>query len=77
MVVRLREGIRRLDQEIGKLDSAMKRLNPVSVSPALMPRPAAFEVARLEEAMERIAAQIEDAEAKITILMTNRTATAA
>jgi transcriptional regulator with XRE-family HTH domain len=73
-VLRLREGTRRLDQEIGKLEAAMRRLNPVAVSPALLPRPAALEVVRLEEAMEKIAGQIEEAEAKISILMSSRTA---
>jgi transcriptional regulator with XRE-family HTH domain len=72
-VLRLRDGIRRLDQEIGRLDAAMRSLNPVAVGPASLPRPAAFEVARLEEATEKIACQIEEAERKIKALIARRT----
>jgi transcriptional regulator with XRE-family HTH domain len=71
-VLRLREGIRRLDQEIGRLDAAMRSLNPVALNPASLPRPAAFEVARLEEATEKIARQIEEAERKIKALVGRR-----
>jgi hypothetical protein len=73
-VLRLRDGIRRLDQEIGRLDAAMRSLNPVALGPASLPRPAAFEVARLEEATEKIASQIEEAERKIKALIARRTA---
>jgi transcriptional regulator with XRE-family HTH domain len=76
MVAQLREGIRRLDQEIGKLESAMKALNPVAISPDRLPRPEAMEVVRLEDAVEKIARQIEEAERKIKVLMTRRTAAA-
>ncbi len=73
MVLQLRDGIRRLDQEIGRLDAAMKSLNPVAIDPSRLPRPSALEVGRLEDSMEKIARQIEDAERKIKSLMTRRT----
>jgi transcriptional regulator with XRE-family HTH domain len=72
-VLRLRQGIRQLDGEIDRLDAAMKSLNPVALSPAGLPRPAGLEAARLEEAMEKIASQIEEAEGKIKALMSLRT----
>jgi hypothetical protein len=72
MVSQLREGIRRLGHEIDKLDTAMQSLNPVAVSPSRLPRPTALEVLRLEDAMEKIARQIEEAERKIKSLMTQR-----
>jgi transcriptional regulator with XRE-family HTH domain len=72
MVAQLRDGIRRLEQEIGKLDGAMQSLNPVAIDPARLPRPTALEVLRLEEAMEKIARQIEEAERKIKSLMSLR-----
>jgi len=71
-VAGLRQGIRRLDQEINRLDAAMKTMNPVALNPALLPRPASVEVARLEDAMEKIGRQIEEAEGKIKTLMTRR-----
>ena len=71
-VLRLRDGIRRLDQEIGRLDAAMRSLNPVALNPASLPRPSALEVARLEEATEKIARQIEEAERKIKALVARR-----
>jgi len=75
MVMQLREGIRRLDHEIGKLDTAMQSLNPVALSPSRLPRPTALEVVRLEDAMDKIGRQIEEAERKIKTLMTKRTST--
>jgi hypothetical protein len=76
MVVQLRAGIRRLDQEIGKLDAAMQALNPVAINPSRLPRPAALEVVQLEDAMDKIARQIEEAERKIKTLLSPRPATA-
>jgi transcriptional regulator with XRE-family HTH domain len=76
MVLQLRDGIRRLDQEIGKLDAAMKSLNPVAIDPSRLPRPSTLEVVRLEDAMEKIAQQIEEAERKIKSLMIRRTSAA-
>jgi len=76
LVLRLRDGIHRLDREIGKLDAAMKTINPMAVNSANLPRPAAFEVGRLEEAIEKIARQIEEAEAKVKALMARRTSAA-
>jgi hypothetical protein len=70
MVSQLRDGIRRLNQEIDKLDEAMRSLNPVAIDPSRLPRLSAIEVARLEDAMEKIARQIEEAEVKIKTLMT-------
>jgi hypothetical protein len=72
LVLRLRDGIHRLDREIGKLDTAMKTLNPMAINSSNLPRPAAFEVGRLEEAIEKIARQIEEAEAKMKALMAKR-----
>jgi hypothetical protein len=72
LILRLRDGIHRLDREIGKLDAAMKTINPVALSSSNLPRPAAFEVGLLEEAIEKIARQIEEAEAKMKALMTKR-----
>jgi transcriptional regulator with XRE-family HTH domain len=72
MVVQLRDGIKRLEVEIGKLDAAMKSLNPVAINPARLPRPEALEVVRLEDAVEKIARQIEEAERKIKVLMARR-----
>jgi transcriptional regulator with XRE-family HTH domain len=69
MVLQLRDGIRRLDQEIDRLESAMKSLNPLALNPARLPRPTGLEVSRLEEAMEKIGRQIEEAEGKIKTLM--------
>jgi transcriptional regulator with XRE-family HTH domain len=72
LVLRLRDGIHRLDREIGKLDAAMKTLNPMAINSSSLPRAAAFEVGRLEEAIEKIARQIEEAEAKMKALMAKR-----
>jgi len=72
MVVQLRDGIKRLEQEIDKLDAAMKSLNPVAIDPSRLPRPEAMEVVRLEGAMEKIAQQIEEAERKIKAMMSRR-----
>jgi transcriptional regulator with XRE-family HTH domain len=72
MVVVLREGIRRLEQEINSLDAAMKALNPVAIDPARLPRPEALEVVRLEGAMDKIGQQIEEAERKVKALLAKR-----
>jgi hypothetical protein len=72
MMSQLRTGIRRLDQEIGKLDAAMKALNPVAINPSRLPRPEALEVLLLEDAIEKIARQIDEAEKKITTLLSGR-----
>jgi hypothetical protein len=69
----LREVVQRLQQELAKLNRAIETLNPVAVNPAFLPRPAAAEVARLQEAIEKIAAQIEDAEGRIKMLVTGKT----
>jgi transcriptional regulator with XRE-family HTH domain len=72
LILRLRDGIERLEKEIAKLDSAMKNLNPLAVNSANLPKPAAFEVEMLEEAIEKIARQIDEAEAKMKALMAKR-----
>ena len=72
LVLRLRDGIHRLDREIAKLDAAMKTLNPLSISSPNLPRASAFEVEQLEEAIDKIARQIEEAEAKMKALMAKR-----
>jgi hypothetical protein len=71
-VSRLRESIRRLDQHIKKLNAAMEKLNPVSVNPSSLPRPTEAEVVRLQDAIEKIARQIEGAEATVKILLAKR-----
>jgi transcriptional regulator with XRE-family HTH domain len=71
-VLQLRAGIRRLDQEIGKVDAAMQALDPVAINPSRLPRPAALEVVQLEDAMDKIARQIDEAERKIKTLMSRR-----
>jgi hypothetical protein len=72
LVLRLRDGIHKLDKEIGKIETAMKTLNPMALNASNLPRPAAFEVGLLEEAIEKIARQIEEAEAKMKALMAKR-----
>jgi len=37
-MLRLRDGVHKLDRELGKLDGAMKTLNPLSVSASNLPR---------------------------------------
>ena len=76
IVLQLRAGIRRLDQQIGKLEAAMQDLNPVANNLSRLPRPAAMEVLQLEDAMEKIARQINEAERKIKTLMSRRAPTA-
>jgi len=71
-VARLREGVRRLDQQIGKLSAVMEKLNPASVNASSLARTSAAEVVRLQEAIEKIAAQIQSAEAAIKILLAKR-----
>jgi prefoldin subunit 5 len=69
----LRDGVERLEQELAKLNRAIEALNPVAVNPAFLPGPAAAEIARLQEAIEKIAKQIEDAEGRIRILASGKT----
>ncbi len=76
-ITQLRDGVKRLEGEVGKLDSLMKSLNPIALDPARLPRPDALEVVRLEEAIEKIARQIEEAERKIKVLMSKRDVAAA
>jgi len=73
MVLQLRAGVRRLDQEIGQLDAAMRTLNPVAINLSRLLRPTALEVVQLEEALEKIARQINEAERKIKALMARNT----
>jgi len=76
LMLRLRDGVHKLDRELGKLDGAMKTLNPLSVSASNLPRPAAFEVRMLEESIDKIVRQIEEAEAKMKALTAKRIAPA-
>jgi transcriptional regulator with XRE-family HTH domain len=64
----LQESIGRLDEEVKKLNAAMETLNPVSVNPASLPRSTETEILRLQDAIEKIARQIEDAEKGIRVL---------
>jgi hypothetical protein len=50
----------------------MQALNPVAINPSRLPRPAALEAVQLEDAMEKIARQIDEAERKIKTLMSRR-----
>jgi transcriptional regulator with XRE-family HTH domain len=68
MTHKLREGVERLELELGKLHRAVEALNPPGGNPALAPRPVASEASRLQETMAKIAEQIEDAEARIRML---------
>jgi len=68
MTQKLREGAERLELELEKLHRAIEALNPQNGNPAIAPRPVASEAARLQEAMAKIAEQIEDAEARIRML---------
>jgi transcriptional regulator with XRE-family HTH domain len=68
MTQKLREGAQRLEAELGKLNRAIAALAPTAVNAAFAPRPVASEAARLQETMTKIAAQIEDAEARIRLL---------
>jgi transcriptional regulator with XRE-family HTH domain len=72
LVGKLREGIRKLEKEIARLEGTMKGVNPLAVSASSLPKPAAFEVRLLEEAIEKIARQIEEAEAKMKALTSKR-----
>jgi hypothetical protein len=75
--LQLRAGIRRLDQEIGKLEAAMQALNPVTSHPSRLPRSSAMEIVQLEDAMAKIARQIDEVEKKIKSLMSRRPSVAA
>ena len=68
MTQKLREGAQRLELELGKLNRAIASLHPAAANPAFAPRPVASEAARLQEALAKIAAQIEDAEARVKML---------
>ncbi len=68
-VSRLRASIRRLSQHIHKLNASMEKVNPVSVNPSSLPRSSEAEIIRLQDAIEKIAGQIEGAEAAIRILL--------
>ena len=71
-VSRLREGVRLLHQQIRKLNAAMDKLNPVSVNPSSLPRSSEAEVVRLQNAIEKIAGQVESAETAIKFLLGRR-----
>jgi transcriptional regulator with XRE-family HTH domain len=68
MAQKLREGAERLELELEKLHRAIEVLSLPGGTPAIAPRPVASEAARLQEAMVKIAEQIEDAEARIRML---------
>jgi hypothetical protein len=68
----LRDGAQRLEQELAKLNKSIEDFIPVAASPAFLPGPAAAEVARLQEVIEKIAAQIEDADARIRLLASGK-----
>jgi hypothetical protein len=69
MTHKLREGAERLELELEKLHRAIEALSPTGGSPAFAPRPVASEASRLHEAMVKIAEQIQDAEARIRMLV--------
>jgi transcriptional regulator with XRE-family HTH domain len=68
MTHKLREGAERLELELEKLHRAIEALSPAGGNPAFAPRPVASEASRLQEAMGKIAEQIQDAEARIRML---------
>lgn len=72
MTQKLREGAERLELELEKLHRAIEALSPPGGNPAFAPRPVASEATRLQEAMAKIGEQIEDAEARIRMLMAER-----
>ena len=76
MTQKLREGAQRLELEFGKLNRAIASLNPAAAHPAFAPRPVASEAARLQDALAKIGAQIEDAEARIRMLAPGKIAAA-
>jgi len=69
IVVQLRAGIRRLEQEIVKLEAAMRALHPLAINPLRLPRAAGMELAQLENALEKIARQLHEAERTIKALV--------
>jgi transcriptional regulator with XRE-family HTH domain len=71
-VSRLRESIRRLDQHIKKLNAAMGKLTPVSGNPSSPQHSSEGEFVRVQDAIEKIAGQIDGAEAAIKILLAKR-----
>ena len=73
LAVKLGDGILRLEREIGKLHGAMSRLNPVSVNPSALPPAAGEELVRLQETIDKIAAQIEEAEGQLRSVVPRKT----
>ena len=71
-VSRLRESIRRLDPHIKKLNAAMGKLTPVSGNLSSPQRSSEGEFVRVQDAIEKIAGQIDGAEAAIKILLAKR-----
>jgi transcriptional regulator with XRE-family HTH domain len=72
---RLRGGAERLEREIDKLHGAIEALNPAAIDSPIISGPAAAEVARLQEAMNKIATQIQDAEGRIKLMLLGKLAT--
>lgn len=69
---KLQSGIDRLEREINKLAAAMNKLNPVAVDPSALPAAVSDELARCQEAIDKIAGQIEEAEGKLRALASRR-----
>jgi hypothetical protein len=74
MLLWLRESSRRLNQESERLSAALQKLDPANVNPAVLPRPMGVEVVRVQELIEKIGREIEEAEAKIKALMARKPA---
>jgi transcriptional regulator with XRE-family HTH domain len=71
-VSRLRESVRRLDDHVKKLGGVLGKLHPATASHSSAPRTSEAEFTRLQEAVEKIGAQIEGTEATVKILLARR-----
>ncbi|HEX4119539.1 MAG TPA: helix-turn-helix transcriptional regulator [Verrucomicrobiae bacterium] len=67
----LRESIRKLEQETKKLSASLEPGNSDSVTSTSLPRSSESEVIRLQDAIDKIAAQIGGTEASVKILLSS------
>ncbi|HEY3914199.1 MAG TPA: helix-turn-helix transcriptional regulator [Verrucomicrobiae bacterium] len=65
----LRESIRKLEQETKKLSAALEPGNSDSVTASALPRSSESEVVRLQDAIDKISAQIGGTEASVKVLL--------
>jgi transcriptional regulator with XRE-family HTH domain len=71
-VARLRASIRQLELHAKKLNTAMEKMNPAPVNLSSVPHSTEPEVRHLQEAIEKIAGQIDGAGARLKILLAKR-----